>query len=362
MSTTFDQKCTGIEVAEAFSKEIRGKTILVTGGTLGGLGAEFVKTIVKHSPKLVILTARTKANRAQTRGYRSMVTFFTYWIDETFDAIRQDTPEAPVRSLILDLSSLKDVRRAADEVNAYGVTIDILVHNAGVAGCPLDRTEDGFPLVLATNHIGPFLLTKLLLPKMRAEGRIPRIVFVASSAHKFVDTFRWDDPLYLKEDEYGPASYPDSKIPSYLFAPALVRRSGGGVHAYTVCPGIVYTQLQRYLAPEQKQKMGYPSVVRLHERGWESQDGNIPHRPRGYHIVCIEDLDNTGCGFPAESDYLFNALIAAFDLQLFDAPGAHISSACKIAPEDVAEHAKGLDLEERMWALSEGWIGGKFEL
>ncbi|OCF40881.1 hypothetical protein I317_05331 [Kwoniella heveanensis CBS 569] len=334
MSTTFDQKCTGIEVAEAFSKEIRGKTILVTGGTLGGLGAEFVKTIVKHSPKLVILTARTKANRAQTRGYRSMVTFFTYWIDETFDAIRQDTPEAPVRSLILDLSSLKDVRRAADEVNAYGVTIDILVHNAGVAGCPLDRTEDGFPLVLATNHIGPFLLTKLLLPKMRAEGRIPRIVFVASSAHKFVDTFRWDDPLYLKEDEYGPASYPDSKIPSYLFAPALVRRSGGGVHAYTVCPGIVYTQLQRYLAPEQKLKMGFMN-----------EDGSPKMET-----------------FRTVQEGITSALIAAFDLRLFDAPGAHISSACKIAPEDVAEHAKGLDLEERMWALSEIWIGGKFEL
>ncbi|OCF33729.1 hypothetical protein I316_04441 [Kwoniella heveanensis BCC8398] len=220
-SLAFSSKSSGAEVAQAFSQYIKGKTVLVTGGTLGGLGAEFAATIVKHAPRLVVVTARSEEK-----------------IHETFESIRGVTPGAPLRSLLLDLNSLKDVRRAAEEVNGYPETIDVIVHNAGVAGCPINRTEDGLTTVIASNHAGPFLLTKLLLPKMLSDGRSPRIVIVGSGAHRFVKGFRWEDPLYLKEDEYqGNSAYSESKILNQLLAPALVRKSGGRVKAYSCSPG-----------------------------------------------------------------------------------------------------------------------------
>ena len=103
-------------------------------------------------------------------------------IDTTFAAIKKDTPDAPLRSIILDLLSLDDIRRAAKEINSYSETIDVrldfstfipvknswflmtvkqvLVHNAGVAGGPFVRTKQGLEPTFATNHVGPFLLTK----------------------------------------------------------------------------------------------------------------------------------------------------------------------------------------------------------
>ncbi|WVF69461.1 hypothetical protein IAT40_004238 [Kwoniella sp. CBS 6097] len=298
-SLAFSARSTGAEVAQAFAQHIKGKTVLVTGGTLGGLGAE------------------VRGNHRQARPKACHL-----------------TPQAPLRSLILALGSLKDVRRAAEEVNGYPETIDVIFHNAGVAGCPLGRTEDGLTSVIASNHAGPFLLTKLLLPKIVSDQRSPRIVIVGSGAHRFIKGFRWSDPLYLKENEYeGSPAYSESKVLSQLFAPALVRKSGGRVKAYS-CSPVVTTQLSRYLSREQKLAMGF-----IHEDGSAKTEG-----------------------FRTVQEGITSYLIAAFDPALLDAPGAHISSSCKVAPEDVADFAKGKELEDMMWTLSEDWIGEKFSL
>ncbi|WVQ98374.1 hypothetical protein IAU59_005497 [Kwoniella sp. CBS 9459] len=317
-SLAFTAKSTGAEVAQAFSEYIKGKVVLVTGGTLGGLGAEFAAAIVKHAPKLVVVTARSEEK-----------------INETFTSIRNVTPEAPLRSLILDFNSLRAVRNAAEEVNQFAETIDVIVHNAGISNCPINRTEDGLSSVIAGNHAGPFLLTKLLLPKMLSDNRTPRIVIVGSGAHRFVKGFRWEDRLYTKEDEYQTsAAYAESKILSQLFAPALVRKSSGRVKAYSCSPGRVATQLFRYISREQQLSMGF-----INEDGTPKTEG-----------------------FRTVQEGITSYLISAFDPALLDTPGVHISSSCKVAPEDVADFAKGPELEDRMWSLSEEWIGEKFDL
>ena len=91
---------------------------------------------------------------------------------------------------MVDLADLSSVRSAAAEAAAYG-SIDLLVNNAGIMATPYRRTVDGFESQLATNHLGPFLLTGLLLPQLAADGRV---VTVSSLMHRFAHRPPLGDP------------------------------------------------------------------------------------------------------------------------------------------------------------------------
>lgn len=88
----------------------------------------------------------------------------------------------------LDLGSLKSIRTCAQTLLKTERTIDLLVNNAGIMMCPEGKTKDGFELQFGTNHLGPFLLTMLLLPKI-CQSEKGKIINVSSVAHKskFVD-------------------------------------------------------------------------------------------------------------------------------------------------------------------------------
>nr|XP_031862086.1 uncharacterized protein CI109_002499 [Kwoniella shandongensis]KAA5529158.1 hypothetical protein CI109_002499 [Kwoniella shandongensis] len=308
---------TGVEAAQLLSSAIKGKTILVTGGTLGGLGAELAATVVKHSPKLVILTARTQAK-----------------IDESFEHIRKETPNAPLRSLLLDLSSLSDVRRAAAEVNSYPETVDVLVHSAAVAGIPEHTlTNDGMELHYQTNHIGPFLLTKLLLPKMLSASKPPRILIVGSGAHAMMSSgFDYDDPNDLKPDAKYQSKYPGTKILNTLFSAALARKLGEKVETVSITPGWIASQLSRYLSLETKKKAGF-----IMEDGSQNpQLGSLQRGTKAY-------------------------VVGAFDPEVVKTHnGGYLNSNGEVT--EPAKFAQGQELEEKMWKMSEESIGEKWDL
>jgi protochlorophyllide reductase len=123
----------------------------------------------------------------------------------------------------LDLADLASVRDAADAVAGSVDRLDVLVNNAGVMALPLRRTADGFELQFATNHLGHYALTGLLLPVLlRAEGA--RVVTVSSNAHR-MGRNDWSDPnwerrRYLKWPAYG-----QSKLANLLFTRELARRA-----------------------------------------------------------------------------------------------------------------------------------------
>ena len=96
-----------------------------------------------------------------------------------------------VRTLALDLSSLKQIRQAAHEVNTYDEGIDVLVNNAGIMASPFWKTEDGLEAQFGTNYIGPFLFTNLIMNKVTAVGTA-RIVNVSSDGHR-LSPIRFDD-------------------------------------------------------------------------------------------------------------------------------------------------------------------------
>jgi NAD(P)-dependent dehydrogenase (short-subunit alcohol dehydrogenase family) len=131
-------------------------------------------------------------------------------------------PTAVLHRTLVDLSDLSSVRHGAARAAAAGPR-DILVNNAGVMATPYSRTVDGFELQLGTNHLGPFLLTGLLLPQLIASGA-GRVVTVASQASRLTRRAPLDDPR-VHESRYSRwGSYARSKLANLLFTFELDRR------------------------------------------------------------------------------------------------------------------------------------------
>jgi len=137
-----------------------------------------------------------------------------------------------------DMSSFESIRRAAAEVLDRYPRLDVFISNAGVFRARRHETADGLEEVFAVNHLAPFLLTNLLLERLRASGPA-RIVVVASDAHKGA-VLDFDD-LLLKRHFNAWKAYSRSNI---MFTYALARRlQGSGVTANTLHPGFVATRL-----------------------------------------------------------------------------------------------------------------------
>ena len=131
----------------------------------------------------------------------------------------------------LDLSSLKSVREFAQKINSTESKLDVLVHNAGYANYLNNAVSvDGIEITMATNHYGPFLLTHLLIDKLKetAKKNQCRIVVVASKTHtlSFMDPTKDYDLNPI--GHFPPSSlYGNSKFANFLFTYELARRLEG---------------------------------------------------------------------------------------------------------------------------------------
>jgi NAD(P)-dependent dehydrogenase (short-subunit alcohol dehydrogenase family) len=171
----------GDQIASDLSASIKNKTILITGVSPGGLGAEFALTISRHSPALIILVGRDITK-----------------IEKTASQITEVAPSVATRILKLDLASQVQVREAAKEVLLYTESIDVLVNNAGImAKSPYSQTPEGIEAQFGANHIGHFLFTNLIISKLigpegSGSGRTARVVNVASDGYR-LGPVRFDD-------------------------------------------------------------------------------------------------------------------------------------------------------------------------
>jgi NAD(P)-dependent dehydrogenase (short-subunit alcohol dehydrogenase family) len=203
-----------------------GRTAVVTGAN-AGLGLATARVLAARGAT-VVLACRdiVKAERAAGR-------------------IRTEAGRANVHVVRLDLSSLASVREAADELGSDYPRLDLLINNAGVMAVPYQRTEDGFELTLATNHLGHFALTGLLLERLLATAG-SRIVTVSSIAHRR-GVMHFDD--LQSEHRYKPAdAYGQSKLANLLFTYELQVRlhaAGAGTMALAAHPGNARTDLWR---------------------------------------------------------------------------------------------------------------------
>lgn len=204
-----------------------GKTVVITGGNTG-IGRETAVDVAQRGARTII------ACRSKERG------------ESALESIKQESGSQDVYLRILDLASQASVRNFASDYIAEEPQLDILINNAGIMMCPYSKTEDGIEMQFGTNHIGHFLLTMLLLDKIKSSAPA-RIVNVSSLAHKD-GTINFED--INSEKSYSEIkAYRQSKLANVLFTRSLHERlAGSEVTTYSLHPGVIKTELSRHVS------------------------------------------------------------------------------------------------------------------
>jgi len=204
---------------------------LVTGAS-AGIGFETALGLARAGFRVVM------AGRDATRTERARDD-----VAKRLAAERRDT--AFVETALADFASLASVRSLAETILNRHDRLDVLVNNAGIIAPRYQRSQDGYELTIAVNHLAPFLLTNLLLDRLRASAAAPapaRIVNVASQAHRGarLDLATWMDPAgWTPLQAYG-----RSKLCNILFTRTLAQRLvSSHVVAASLHPGVIATKI-----------------------------------------------------------------------------------------------------------------------
>lgn len=198
------------------------RVILVTGAT-DGIGRQTALELLRRGAR-VLVHGRNAAKAAAVA-----------------QALTLESGSSAVSPVDGDLSSMADVRRLAENVAASTDRLDVLVNNAGVFLHERQLTVDGFETTFAVNHLATFLLTHLLLPKLRQSAQ-GRIVTVSSIAHSR-GRIEFDD---LNSERYfhGYTAYATSKLANVLFAYEMARRlRNSAITSNVLHPGVITTKL-----------------------------------------------------------------------------------------------------------------------
>jgi NAD(P)-dependent dehydrogenase (short-subunit alcohol dehydrogenase family) len=313
------QNALASKIAADNASSIAGKIVLTTGVTQNGLGATFVEEIAKHKPALLILAGRTPAK-----------------VQATADKIKA-TPECAnveTRALALDLASQEQIRDAAKEVLAYPEDhIDVLVNSAGIMAGPYRTTKEGIELQFGSNHIGHFLFTNLIMPKILA-SKAPRVVNVSSDGHR-ASGIRFEDPSFQDGKVYDQwEGYGQSKTANILFSKSLAEKLGSkGLKAFSLHPGVA---LGTSLSP-----------------GFGEED-----------LKSLKEFDakigwNKELDFKTLDECAATHVLAAFDPRLDEFNGAYLEDGN--LSDGLQPTAKGEGDAERLWTLSEKHVGQSFE-
>ncbi|MHB8328178.1 MAG: SDR family oxidoreductase [Acidimicrobiales bacterium] len=202
--------------------DMTGKTVVITGGN-SGIGLETAVALSGAGARVVI-TARHGG-----RGAAAVA-----------EITRRSGSDA-AELVVFDLGDLASVRSGAAEILATCDRIDVLVNNAGVVLSERRETPDGLEATFAVNHLGHFLLTELLLDRLKASAPA-RVVNVASTAHKGARRGLDFDDLQSQQQYSGMRVYARSKLANIYFTTELARRlAGTGVTANSLHPGTVAT-------------------------------------------------------------------------------------------------------------------------
>ncbi|MER6513976.1 oxidoreductase [Nonomuraea sp. NPDC001636] len=199
--------------------DLTGTTAIVTGAN-SGIGLPTARELARHGARVIV------AARSADKGEAAVA------------EIRRAVPGADVAYGALDLADQSSIRRFADTVDK----VDLLINNAGIGLVPRQLTEDGWELQFATNHLGHFALTGLLLPRLLAAPHA-RVVTVSSDTHS-MGRLDFDD-LALERGYGRMSAYGRSKLANLLFTLELQRRAssaGAGLISVATHPGATATR------------------------------------------------------------------------------------------------------------------------
>lgn len=230
----YGSKSTAEQVTDR--RDLRSITAIITGAT-SGIGAETARVLAKRGARLVLPARNLKA------------------AEDARARIASECPGSEIVVMALDLSSLASIRSFVAEFESLDLPLNLLINNAGKFAHNHAISEDGIEMTFATNYLGHFLLTKLLLNKMvetaRATGVQGRIVNVSSTIHGWFsgDVIGHLGLITRDKSQYDATrAYALSKLANVLHTRELARRlkqMEANVTANCVHPGIVRTRLTR---------------------------------------------------------------------------------------------------------------------
>jgi len=316
-------------VVEAFSDHVRDRTcachglssstpltcsVLITGPSPDGIGAETASCLAKAQPRLIVLAGRSPAK-----------------IQPVIDDI--EAFQVPVEFVRLDLSDQNSVRGAVDTLRQRGTKIDVLINNAAIMACPYALTTDGIEMQFATNHLGPFLFTNLLL---QANLITERIVNLNSSASVRSASYLLEplsDMTYGNGKSYDAVrAYGTSKMAVLLYTRELAAKlRPRNISVFTLNPGSIKSPLQRYMSDEMRQ-------AALATARREDPDFVVP----------VRKTLQQGCS---------TQLRAALDPFLVAQTGAYLDD-CQVVEPQV--HKDAYPATANVWKLSEEMTGSAF--
>jgi NAD(P)-dependent dehydrogenase (short-subunit alcohol dehydrogenase family) len=205
--------------------DLDAKTFLITGANTG-IGRATAQALAERGASVVF------AGRSEART------------QPVIDEISAQTGNRSLHFLALDLGSLDSVRACAESFLAGGHPLHVLINNAGLAG-QRGMSESGFELTFGTDYVGPFLLTALLLDRLR-ESAPARVVNLASEAHYAAKEIDFEAVRRPTKSVTGMPEYSVAKLANVLHAQELARRlEGTGVTTYSLHPGVIASDIWR---------------------------------------------------------------------------------------------------------------------
>lgn len=202
---------------------MQDKIVLITGAN-DGIGLQTAKRLAERGARLIL------ACRDERKGHNAAA------------VIAKETGNQRSLVIPMDLGDMESIRAAAEFLLTEHPTIDVLVNNAGVYSSDLQFTNDGHELQFGVNHLGHYLLTRLLLPALRCPTEGGRIINVSSAAH-YHGTIDFDNLKGEKGPKAydGMKAYAQSKLANVLFTKELARRYPDELSVNCLHPGVVAT-------------------------------------------------------------------------------------------------------------------------
>ncbi|CAN8253511.1 unnamed protein product [Cochlearia groenlandica] len=230
----FGSKSTAEQVTQHSSFPCSHLTAIITGGT-SGIGAETARVLAKRGVRVVMAVRDMKK------------------AELVKEKILRENSEAEIILIEIDLSSLSSVKRFCSRFLSQDLTLNILINNAGVFSPNLEFSEDKIELTFATNFLGHYLLTELLIEKMietaEKSGIEGRIINLSSVIHNWVNLDSFSFPKLLHPLTYnGTRAYAQSKLATILHAKALSKQlkdRNANLTINAVHPGIIKTGIIR---------------------------------------------------------------------------------------------------------------------
>jgi NAD(P)-dependent dehydrogenase (short-subunit alcohol dehydrogenase family) len=312
---TFGPETTVDEVVEGV--DLSGKVFVVTGSS-AGLGAETVRALAKAGAEIVMAARSVDKN------------------ERVAAAIRAELPAAELSTVAIDLADLASVRQAAAQILTAHPRIDGLINNAGFVGGPRTLTPEGAELHFAANHIGPFLLTNLLLPALKAAAP-SRVIVLSSNGHR-MGGFDFTDLDFSVRPYNHWTAYAQSKLANVYHAVGLAARlEGSGVTVNAVHPGVIRTEVFRDVAKEEEAMV----------TGWAESNGSPVKSPAQGAATQV------WAAISPELDGVTGVYLE--DCRIAEPIPATVISAVGVIPEALDRAAA-----DRLWQISETIVGESF--